>query len=354
MNNTPIIKNAAQGRWCEIFEYLAPNLSPAIGNLGRHVPDPVVGGKDGFRLFKDAPQTGAAFSNQEGAFTDGFATLMYALQCDFNTAKGLVADYLRIDVRKTVTTVLLKPAPILAQTPSWELSKEEQKTRSAKLNSVWRQSSPMSKKSSERVVKYLRSRGIQRLDLTKVQTFRFHSSMYYKDELGATRQAPAFVQMFQAPDGTPVNMHKILLSVKTDGKAELDKPKLMMKPSGRMTGGAIRIGEPQNGRLSVATGVETALSVTEKTGLSCWATLNDSLLRGFIPPDGIVHLTIWADNDQLDRMGRNSGLSSASALIERLRTERPEIKIVLKIPPVQGSDWNCELIKSLGGQKNDL
>jgi putative DNA primase/helicase len=120
----------------------------------------------------------------------------------------------------------------------------------------------------------------------------------------------------------------------------LDKAKLMMKPTGRMTGGAIRIGDVVNGELSVATGVETALSVTEVTSQVCWSCLNDGLLRGFIPPQSVTHLTVWADNDHPDSQGRNGGVLAAEALARRLNQERPEIEVVVKIPPIQGKDWN--------------
>lgn len=45
------VKAAAEGRWDAIFSVLAPKLAPAQERAGRHVPCPVHGGTDGFRLF---------------------------------------------------------------------------------------------------------------------------------------------------------------------------------------------------------------------------------------------------------------------------------------------------------------
>lgn len=330
------IKSRAAGRWLDIFSAIAPNLKLATEKIGKHVPDPVYGGKDGFRLFKDAPVTGAAYANKAGgALGDGFATLMYVTGRSFKETLADVTAFLGTDGSKKGVT----PHVNKMQTKVWEPSPQEVVQRKSKLNNLWRQASTLDKAQSRRVEKYLRHRGILQ-SFSHVKAFRFHPSAYYKNEVGNLCQAPAFLQMWQAPDGTPVNIHKIFLSVRNDGKAEMDKPKLMMKPTGRMTGGAIRIGQPIDGVLSVATGVETALSVTEATNQVCWSCLNDGLLRGFIPPKGVSHITIWADNDVPDSQGRNSGVLAAEALMRRLNQERPEITVVVKIPPIQGKDWN--------------
>ena len=65
------IRDLAHGQWLFILERLCPELGPAIARLGRHVPCPVHGGKDGFRLFKDAQQTGGGICNSCGAKADG-------------------------------------------------------------------------------------------------------------------------------------------------------------------------------------------------------------------------------------------------------------------------------------------
>ena len=58
-----LIHRQAPGRWLDILSGLAPDLRPAVEKRGRHVPCPVHGGKDGFRLFRDADQTGGGICN---------------------------------------------------------------------------------------------------------------------------------------------------------------------------------------------------------------------------------------------------------------------------------------------------
>ena len=65
--NLEEVSHLAKGQWLRIFNILNENqLSVAIAKLGKHVPCPVNGGKDGFRLFKDAAITGGGLSNKEG------------------------------------------------------------------------------------------------------------------------------------------------------------------------------------------------------------------------------------------------------------------------------------------------
>ena|GEM_PF-3875092 len=60
------VRQHSRGHWLAILSRLAPELAPAIQRLGRHVPCPVHGGKDGFRLFRDAPETGGGICNSCG------------------------------------------------------------------------------------------------------------------------------------------------------------------------------------------------------------------------------------------------------------------------------------------------
>ena len=52
------VREAACGKWSFICRSIAPQLGEAIEKLGRHVPCPVHGGRDGFRVFKDFEETG--------------------------------------------------------------------------------------------------------------------------------------------------------------------------------------------------------------------------------------------------------------------------------------------------------
>ena len=88
------VKLAANGRWKEIFSALAPSLKQALEHPGRHVPCPVHGGEDGFRLFPNYETNGSGICNTCGARTDGFAMLMWVNQWTFRQAVTAVGDLL--------------------------------------------------------------------------------------------------------------------------------------------------------------------------------------------------------------------------------------------------------------------
>jgi len=94
--DTETIKNAANGRWPEIFASQA-NVSPAILD-GKHHPCPKCGGTDRFRVFDDFALTGGMLCNN--CFTagngDGIAGLQWLLDCDFKEAMRHIAGYLGI------------------------------------------------------------------------------------------------------------------------------------------------------------------------------------------------------------------------------------------------------------------
>ncbi|MFR4435234.1 MAG: toprim domain-containing protein [Sutterella wadsworthensis] len=71
------VREAACGKWSFICRSIAPQLGEAIEKLGRHVPCPVHGGRDGFRVFKDFEETGGGSSNKDGQFANGISLLLW-------------------------------------------------------------------------------------------------------------------------------------------------------------------------------------------------------------------------------------------------------------------------------------
>ena len=55
---TQQVKEDACGRWERVLLTLAPLLKDAMERKGKHVPCPVHGGRDGFRVFRDVDETG--------------------------------------------------------------------------------------------------------------------------------------------------------------------------------------------------------------------------------------------------------------------------------------------------------
>lgn len=71
------VHDAACGNWTYICLSIAPQLKEAVERIGRHVPCPVHGGKDGFRVFKDFEETGGGSSNRDGQFSNGISLLLW-------------------------------------------------------------------------------------------------------------------------------------------------------------------------------------------------------------------------------------------------------------------------------------
>lgn len=94
------VKAAAKGRWDEIFHALAPSLDEAQANAGRHVPCPVHGGKDGFRLYPRYEESGAGVCNSCGQKTDGFAMLAWVNGWTFPQTLQAVGNFLRLSLPK--------------------------------------------------------------------------------------------------------------------------------------------------------------------------------------------------------------------------------------------------------------
>jgi hypothetical protein len=105
------VRQFANGRWLDVLGGLAPALTPALLRPGRHVPCPVHGGTDGFRLFRDADQTGGGVCNTCGTFHDGFALLMWvnrwtfpdvlnAVACKIGMTDERVSKSRRVDTRR--------------------------------------------------------------------------------------------------------------------------------------------------------------------------------------------------------------------------------------------------------------
>ena len=91
------VKARATGQWARVMATLVGEpLQRAIARLGRHVPCPVHGGKDGFRLFRDFDDTGGGICNQCGSFKNGIALLMFVQGCSFTEALEQVAELLGV------------------------------------------------------------------------------------------------------------------------------------------------------------------------------------------------------------------------------------------------------------------
>ena len=96
------VKRLASGYWNSIVATLAPQLEQAVQKTGKHVPCPIHGGQDGFRLFRDFNATGGGICNTCGEFTDGFSLIQWVNEWSFSETLKAINEYL--NGKPTLTT----------------------------------------------------------------------------------------------------------------------------------------------------------------------------------------------------------------------------------------------------------
>lgn len=324
------VKVRACGRWLAIFSALAPELNDAMTHLGRHVPCPVHGGTDGFRLFKDAASTGGGICNTCGSFADGFALLQWLTRRSFQETL--------VGVHQALTGEVATPS-VKASQPRTKDRLDDATLRRI-LNSTWAQSVALNKRAARHAAQYLENRGLSRKLVVRLADLRFHPRVLYREKGRGARYEPALLALVRAADGTPVTVHRTYLSENGE-KAKVRCPrKLFPAPSDGpvLAGAAIRLGEPRS-VLGIAEGIETALSVYQASGTPCWSAISATLLERWTPPEGVDVVHIWADRDRNER-----GLRAAKALKARLW--KMGVKALIWLPAVdiapgaKSVDWN--------------
>jgi putative DNA primase/helicase len=129
------LKLLAAGRWASIVTSLAPHLAQAVERTPNHVPCPVHGGTDGFRLFRDFDETGGGVCNTCGIHHDGYTLLMWANGWDFLTTHRAIHDMLLGSGEKHY-------APLPAKKVCVKKEENRQDIRDS-LNHVWKASIPL-------------------------------------------------------------------------------------------------------------------------------------------------------------------------------------------------------------------
>jgi putative DNA primase/helicase len=328
------VRRFAGGRWVDVLGALAPALTPALSRPGRHVPCPVHGGTDGFRLFRDVDQTGGGVCNTCGTFHDGFALLMWVNRWAFPEVLNAVARELGTTdgtIQKSRRMDTLRPSP----------KERDQESVIEALNRVWQQSLDPTDRRATPLRAYLSRRGLSGAELDG-RVVRFHPALgYWKrndhNKIELAGRYPAMVALVADAEGAPVTVHRTYLT--RDGrKAPVPAPKkLMGYPGDRLVGGAIRLFAP-GPVLGVAEGIETALAVHRRTGMPVWSAVSANLLERLEPPAQTSLVVVWADRDR-------SGAGEAAAVSLRERLLRRGIMVAVHLPPgpipigAKGTDW---------------
>ncbi len=338
------VRRAAAGRWLQILADLAPELETALSRVGRHVPCPVHGGKDGFRLFPDAETTGGGVCNTCDTFSDGFALLGWLKNWRFPEVLASVAGALQLsgsDARKKVVRVSSPVAQVPVRLYQYR-SEEEDKKLCARRDDLWSESIPVTHQQALVAQRYLMRRKLPvRYAGTLHQALRFHSKVPYFDEEGKiTGHYPTLLCNVSDMDGNMVTLHRTYLS--PDGyKAPVESAKkLMSVPNGKtLAGCCIKLGTPTSSVLGYSEGLENALAAHAGSGTVVWAGVSATLLEQVTPPPCIKLVCGWGDRDHSGR-----GEAAVKKLKERLWSIGIQVQIFMPPMPIpesaSGVDWN--------------
>lgn len=299
------LKLQCAGRWFGILSSLGIN----VRNDGRHESCPICrDGVDRFRMEKDGS---GYYCNQCPEHAgDTIKLIQKCLGCNFQEAiqkiQSIVGGY---EVQET------KPDQSIEQ-------------KKSNLNKLWQASTDLT--GSGPASKYFHGRG---LNLTPSH-IRYCPACYEPD---TKRDYPAIIAKILNFEGKPVGLQRIYLTDENIGS----KKKLMPGVE-TLNGAAIRLFKPgselfEKGILGVGEGIETCLAASQLFGIATWAVISTSLMESWMPPVGIRHVMIFADND-----ANYSGAKSAYKLANKLYLK--DMIISVEMPEKQNFDWNDVLL----------
>lgn len=215
-------------------------------------------------------------------------------------------------------------APVLGVVPECAYVENDCTMTPEYLRHIWEGSTVAHK--TNLVGRYLNSRGISHVPTC----LRLHMSLKEPD---SGEKMPCMLGVVRAVDGEALTMHRTFLD--TDGnKANIAKPKKLLPGLKKLTGASIRLsGVPEDGRIGIAEGIETALSCYELLGIPTWAAVNSTMMGAWIPPKGIKSVVVFGDNDE-----NHTGQAAAYSLAHRLMVQY-KILTEVEIPETTG-DFN--------------
>jgi putative DNA primase/helicase len=330
-----VVRQSARGHWLEILGRLAPELEAALARPGRHVPCPVHGGKDGFRLFADADETGGGICNTCGSFPDGFDLLMWLTG---GTFPEILEEVAQVQGLRTEQTWSAPPRRRATPPPrTGRRNGKDNRSLASSIDRVWAGCIAPSDERAAPLRRYMLRRGLD-WSLLDANVVRFHPDLPYWEEDACWGRTPAMVAKVSGEFCDRITVHRTYLTL--DGcRAPVPSPKkLMSYPDNRvLAGGAIRLCAPDS-ELGIAEGLETALAVRKRTGMPVWAAVSATLLERFEPPEVTSLVVVWADKDR-------SGRGEEAAIVLRDRLVRMGIQVSIHVPPgaipdgAKGLDW---------------
>ena len=318
--NAKAIKEQALGRWLEILPLLDARLQDAGARVGKHVPCPVHGGKDGFRLYAD-DQNGGGACNTCGTFADGFAVLQWLRGCSFYESLRIVAELLN---NGTVPDQL---------EPSSVVPIERGNGYMGAMKYLLDTSSRTPNRAAR---SYYERRGIASEFITNSLKYHDNADVYHNGKRvvinGKPLRYPCILGLARNARGV-AGLHQIYITKNGEPAAneisqivgaEYSKKRMI----GQFAGTAVRFAKAEK-TLIVCEGIETGLAIRLLTGCDSIAACGTAaLLSGVDVPDCVENLLIYADNDA-------AGLAAA----EKLRKSEQAHLTVSVILPTIGKDW---------------
>jgi len=335
------VRPHVQGQWLSILNYIAPSLSEAIDKQAKHVPCPVHGGKDGFRLYRNADETGGGICNTCGAYSDGFALISWVNGWTLPETLQAVADFLGISVTKKSPKPIVKRSPVIVD-PIKQANVVNRKRNA--LNTVRRDLVSLNNSLAQSSKDYLVHRGLGAILDSLPGNLFFHPALSYWEDGKDYGNHPALVALIRDKNGQPITYHRTYLN-KLGGKADLPTVKKLMSPikQGGSKGGAIRLYAPTD-ELVVAEGIETALALHLLLNKPAWACVSAGGLESVNIPSTVKQIVIGSDNDE-----SGVGQTTAKKLSERLMREDKTRQVKIITPELVGTDWLDVLNKNKEG-----
>jgi phage/plasmid primase-like uncharacterized protein len=192
-----------------------------------------------------------------------------------------------------------------------EIKLQEQKDIAKRMRTaqwIWKNASP--KNGRDEGLAYLRGRGItiepssDAVRFRKISTQDLEKMGVKSDEIPKT---PVTSIIFKATNGKGEisAVQQILI---TEGKkVAFDNPK---RTNGYLVGASVLLGEVKEGKLAIAEGPETALSIHQATGIATMITLGTSNFTNISVPGNVDTMIIASDMDK-SGVGLGSSLKAA-------------------------------------------